>query len=299
MTDRRRQRRNRRVVAGLTGIIAVMIGLVAISVPLYRLFCSVTGYGGTTQRVTGDTATVSDRVITVRFNTDIAPGLAWHFTPVQRSVTLHLGEEALVFFRAENLSDKPLVGHAAFNVTPEQAGIYFKKIQCFCFSDERLNAGQSVDMPVDFYVDPALARDVDIHDLDTITLSYTFFPSTAPKDAEDLSRFDPAAAADPARGAQVFDERCGGCHALAKNGVGPELGDVVGRSVGRIAGYDYSPALRGATITWTPEVLERWLADPPALLPGTRMPVKVLEPGARRDVIAFLAAQGEQRSAGR
>ncbi|MBV9734257.1 MAG: cytochrome c oxidase assembly protein, partial [Acidisphaera sp.] len=164
-----------------------MTTLVSFSVTLYRLFCSVTGAGGTTQRAMADTATVSDRVVTVFFNTDVAPGLPWRFVPVQRSVRVHLGEQVPAFFEAQNLSDHDIVGHATFNVTPDKAGIYFKKIECFCFTEERLGAHQTVEMPVEFFVDPKIAANPGTRDVDQITLSYTFFQSARPNGAQDLA----------------------------------------------------------------------------------------------------------------
>jgi cytochrome c oxidase assembly protein Cox11 len=138
-------RKNMRVAAALVVVIGIMASLVSYSPTLYRVFCAATGFGGTTQRAEGDNGAVSDRVITVRFDTNIASGLPWRFEPVQREVKVHLGEEKLIFFSAENLTDQPIVGHATFNVTPEKTGLYFKKIQCFCFDDERLDAHQKVD----------------------------------------------------------------------------------------------------------------------------------------------------------
>lgn len=132
-----------------------MLGLVAYSPTLYRMFCAATGFGGTTQRVDANSGIVSNRTITVRFDSNVAPDLPWQFEPAQREVSVRLGEQKLVFFTAKNLSDKAIVGHAAFNVTPETTGIYFNKIQCFCFDDERLEANEKVDMPVVFFVDPA------------------------------------------------------------------------------------------------------------------------------------------------
>ena len=170
-----RRRRNLKVLALLGTILATMTVLVSYSVPLYRLFCAATGYNGTTQRVAGTDGKISARLVTVRFTTDVAPGLPWRFVPAQQEVTLHLGEDTLAFFDATNLSDKDLVGHATFNVTPTKVGLYFKKIQCFCFTEEKLGAHQSVEMPVDFFVDPQLGTDPDTQDVDTITLSYTFF----------------------------------------------------------------------------------------------------------------------------
>jgi cytochrome c oxidase assembly protein subunit 11 len=168
------RRRNLKVVAPALAVIGIMTGLVAYSPTLYRLFCAATGFGGTTQRADSDAGAISDRIITVRFDSNVAPGLPWRFEPVQREVTVHLGEQKLVFFTAENLGDQAIVGHAAFNVAPPTSGIYFNKIQCFCFDEERLDANQKVDMPVVFFVDPALASDPEMDDLNTITLSYTF-----------------------------------------------------------------------------------------------------------------------------
>jgi cytochrome c oxidase assembly protein subunit 11 len=284
------RRRNLAVVAGLGGILAVMLTLVAFSVPLYRLFCAATGYGGTPQRAASDEAALGERRVTVRFSTQTANDLPWRFEPVERSVTVRLGEERLVRFRATNLSDRPIVGHATFNVTPDKAGIYFTKIQCFCFTEERLGPGATEEMPVDFYVDPALASDPNTSEIDTITLSYSFFRATDPDGAEDLARFDPAAPADPARGARLFAERCGACHALDRNGIGPMLGGVVGRAAGSVPGYRYSAGVAGASWRWTEAALDRWLADPPAMAPGTKMPAPILDPATRRDIVAYLAA---------
>src|SRR5713226_6968393 len=202
------RRRNLKVVVPAVAVIGIMLGVVAYSPTLYRLFCAATGYGGTTQRVDSDTGTVSGRVITVRFDSNVAPGLPWRFEPVQREVKVRLGEQQLVFFTAENLGDQAIVGHATFNVTPETTGIYFTKIQCFCFDEERLNAHEKVDMPVVFFVDPALANDPETRGVDTITLSYTFFRSAHPDNPKDLSRFTAEAEPDPARGQQLFEQRC-------------------------------------------------------------------------------------------
>ena len=133
------RQKNLPVVAGLVVVIGIMAALVSYSATLYRLFCAATGFGGTTQRAASDNGAVFDRVVTVRFDASIAPGLPWRFEPVQREVKVRLGEDKLVFFSAENLTDQAIVGHATFNVTPAKTGIYFKKIQCFCFDDERLD----------------------------------------------------------------------------------------------------------------------------------------------------------------
>ncbi|HEV2300360.1 MAG TPA: cytochrome c oxidase assembly protein [Stellaceae bacterium] len=295
MRDRRRK--NLIVLAGLGGILAAMLTLVSYSVPLYRLFCAATGLGGATQRVQSDGERVSSRMITVDFTTTVMPGLAWRFTPVVPRVTLHLGEEKLVFFRAENLTDKPLVGHATFNVAPAKTGIYFKKIQCFCFSEERLGPRQAVEMPVDFFVDPRLARDPDTREVREITLSYAFFPSLAPQKARDLARFSGAAEPDPARGKRLFAERCAACHALDRNKVGPMLGGVLGRKAGAVAGYPYSQALRAAALRWTAGNLDKWLAGPQEFVPGALMPARILEAPTRRDIIAYLEEEGRKTAA--
>jgi cytochrome c oxidase assembly protein subunit 11 len=157
--------------------IAVMLGLVSYSPTLYRLFCSVTGYGGTVQRAKAVTFGVSKHTVVVRFDTNVAPGLDWDFKPLQSQVVAKLGEPTEVYFYSKNLSDKPIVARAVYNVTPFKVGPYFTKTQCFCFTDELLKPGESARMPVVFYVDPKLATDPSTSDVDTITLAYTFFKS--------------------------------------------------------------------------------------------------------------------------
>jgi cytochrome c oxidase assembly protein subunit 11 len=272
-------------VLGLLAAVGVMTGLVSYSVTLYRLFCAVTGAGGTPQRVAADEAKTAARMVTVFFNTDTAPGLPWRFEPKQRSIRVHLGEQALVFFEATNLSDQPIVGHATFNVTPDKVGIYFKKIQCFCFTEERLGPHQHVEMPVTFYVDPALATDPGTEEVDQITLSYTFFRSARPEGAEDLSRFDKP---DPERGALLFANQCSGCHLPETAKIGPPLAGVVGRPAAAVPGYPYSAALAHSGLVWDEATLERWLAGPQNLVPGAAMPMAVPDAAARRDIIAYL-----------
>ncbi len=289
------QRKNLRVVAPCLVVIGIMLGLVAYSPRLYRLFCGATGLGGTTQRVNADTAAISKRTVTVRFDSNVEPGLPWRFVPAQRAVTVHLGEQKLVFFTAENTSDQAIVGHATFNVTPLQTGIYFNKIQCFCFTEERLDAHQKVEMPVVFFVDPAFGKDPELRDIDTITLGYTFFRSANPANAKDLSRFLPNAPLDPVHGQELFGERCTACHALDSNKFGPMLGGVVGRKAGSVPGYPYSPALESAGLTWSADNLDRWLAGPQQFIPGVKMPVRVLETTSRRDIIAYLQKESDDR----
>lgn len=169
------RRRNARTGVVLTGIVAGMIGLSFASVPLYRLFCQVTGYGGTTQVAEAAPGAVAERVIKVRFNADTAPGLPWTFKPVQREIALKIGESGLAYYRARNLADQAVTGTSTFNVTPLKAGQYFSKVQCFCFTEQRLEAGQELDMAVSFFVDPEILSDRNLDDVKTITLSYTFF----------------------------------------------------------------------------------------------------------------------------
>jgi cytochrome c oxidase assembly protein subunit 11 len=173
--------KNGRLGLVLCGVAVGMIGLSFAAVPLYRIFCQATGFGGTPQIVTAGSIKTLERMVTVRFNTDVDRNLNWYFQPEQKSERLKLGEQGLAFFRAKNLSDKAIVGTAVFNVTPLKAGEYFNKIQCFCFTEQRLEPGQSVDMPVAFYVDPRLNDDPSMADVTTITLSYTFYEALDPK----------------------------------------------------------------------------------------------------------------------
>ena len=283
----RQSRRKFATLAGLLAAVAVMTTLVSYSVTLYRLFCSATGALGTTQRVAADRSAVSDRLVTVRFLTSTAPGLPWRFEPVQGSVRVRLGQDTLVFFEAENLSGEPIVGHATFNVSPGKSGQYFNKIQCFCFTEERLDPHQKVEMPVDFYVDPRLATDRNTADVTEIDLSYEFFRSRRPKGAEDLARFQQGPP-DPEDGARLFASTCSACHTLDQTKIGPPLAGVVGRKAGTVAGYPYSAALARSGLTWTPANLQTWLAGPQAMVPGTHMPVALPDPLSRRDVIAYL-----------
>jgi len=276
-------------IGGLAVALGVMGTLTSYSVTLYRLFCQVTGAQGTTQRVAVGSTHQAAPEVTVLFDTNVAPGLAWQFAPLQRSVHLHLGQDALVFFEARNLSDHAITGHAAFNVTPEKIGAYFKKVQCFCFTEETLNAGASAQMPVEFYVDPAMAADPGTADVHEITLSYTFFESRKPQAAANLARFA-LAAPNAADGQKIFAQECSACHALDRTKVGPPLGNVVGRVAGSVAGYPYSPALKAAGFSWTEAKLSAWLTDPQTMVPGTAMEMRVPEAQARRDVIAYLQA---------
>lgn len=156
--------------------LAVMVGLVVASVPLYTLFCKATGLGGTPRVATSaPVGEVQAKTIEIRFDTNLAKGMPWKFEPNQRSMVIRLGEPNMASFTAENPTKDTIVGTAAFNVTPAKAGQYVNKIQCFCFSEQTLKPGQKVEMPVQFFIDPAIATDPDTNDVTTITLSYTFF----------------------------------------------------------------------------------------------------------------------------
>lgn len=172
--------RNRRTALACAVLVAGMVGMAYAAVPLYRLFCQVTGFGGTTQRAEAASETVLDRKMAIRFDSNIGAGLRWDFRPEQREISVKVGETALAFYRATNLSDEPATGTAVFNVTPPQAGAYFAKIECFCFTEQTLEPGQTVDMPVQFFVDPSIEEDKDLKKLNTITLSYTFYPGARP-----------------------------------------------------------------------------------------------------------------------
>lgn len=177
------QRRNLNTLMILVGVVAFMTGLAYASVPLYRLFCQATGYGGTPQRAASAPAAISDRVMRVTFTADLASGLGWRFQPVQRSVELKVGETKLIYYTAENLEQAPVTGQATFNVSPDVLGPYFTKIECFCFKQQTLAPGQKVEMPVSFFIDPAILKAPELADVTDVTLSYTFFRAAAEEGA--------------------------------------------------------------------------------------------------------------------
>lgn len=180
--DTRRNAANARTAISLAAVVCGMVGLAFASVPLYELFCRVTGFGGTTQVADSAPEMISERRITVRFNADVSPKLPWDFKPEETSVELRVGEPGLAFYVATNEAVRPTTGTANFNVTPDKAGIYFSKVQCFCFEEQELKPGESMRMGVSFFVDPALLDDPGMADVETITLSYTFF-----RDLDDLA----------------------------------------------------------------------------------------------------------------
>ena len=167
--------RNAKTLRKLLLIIAGMIVLVALTPRLYRAFCEATGFDGTTQRADRAPGAVAGQV-KVQFDANVHPGLPWRFEPEQVAVNVAPGAQTKIFYFAQNLSQHPVTGQAVYNVTPDTVGKYFKKIQCFCFSEQTLKPGQKVDMPVIFFVDPAIENDPDTKDVHEITLSYTFYP---------------------------------------------------------------------------------------------------------------------------
>jgi len=178
--SRSASRRNLVFAIACCGVVAAMAGAAYASVPLYRLFCQVTGFGGTTRIAAAPAAPALARMVTVRFDANTAKALGWRFAPLETSRRLAIGETTLAFFRAENTAGEARTGSATFNVTPDWAGAYFNKIECFCFTEQTLQAGESVDMPVAFFVDPAILDERAAAGDITITLSYTFYPVAKP-----------------------------------------------------------------------------------------------------------------------
>tara|TARA_B000000565_G_scaffold255858_1_gene238397 strand:+ start:39627 stop:40214 length:588 start_codon:yes stop_codon:yes gene_type:complete len=177
---------NTKTLLLLIGLVLAMIGLSFAAVPLYRIFCQQTGYGGTTQVATGFAKKIKNRRFTIRFTGTVNGNLPWKFQPLQKEISIRAGESAFAVYHVVNTSDEPVVGMATYNVTPDKAGGFFQKVECFCFLEQRLEPHQSVDMPLLFYIDPEITEDPAMDDVETITLSYTFFrfkgtPSTNPQ----------------------------------------------------------------------------------------------------------------------
>ena len=175
--------RKRRTVLAAAGAIAAMLTVTAYSPSLYRLFCEVTGYNGTTQKSAEAPAAATERVVTIRFTAETQAGLPWRFAPVEREIKVKVGEQRLAHYVAENTSGETITGIAIFNVAPLKAGRYFDKIACFCFDEQTLGPRQRADMPVSFYVDPKILADRNLDDVHTITLSYTFTRAVRQKQA--------------------------------------------------------------------------------------------------------------------
>lgn len=192
------RRRNGVTLAVLFSVAAGMVGLAFASVPLYRLFCAVTGYGGTPKLGVVAAGAGEGRLITVRFDANTDPALPWRFRPAQRQMTVRVGEEALAYYTATNLASEPVTGRAVFNVTPYKIAPYFGKIECFCFSEQTLAAGEEVSMPVSFVVDPDVFTDPSTREVTAISLSYTFF--RAPDQSAATQRKATSGAATTTRG---------------------------------------------------------------------------------------------------
>jgi cytochrome c oxidase assembly protein subunit 11 len=174
-------RRRDKIVATACGLfVALMVGAAYASVPLYNWFCRVTGFNGTTQVATSGPGVVLDQKITIRFDANTGPGLPWRFEPEQKTIEVRLGEVVTVNYLVVNETARPITASAAYNVTPLTMGAYFQKINCFCFTEQTLKAGEKREMPVVFYIDPAMAKDADGATINTITLSYTFYPQREP-----------------------------------------------------------------------------------------------------------------------
>lgn len=176
---------NGRTLLLLAGVAVGMVGVAYAAVPLYQIFCQVTGFGGTTQVAAGDTdVQIFDRTIKVRFAANTHRDMPWEFRPVQTQQMLKVGEQSLAFYEAENPTDHTITGTATFNVTPYKAGPYFTKIDCFCFTEQTLEAGKRVDMPVTYYIDPEIMNDRGLDDVKEIVLSYTFFVTESSGEVE-------------------------------------------------------------------------------------------------------------------
>ena len=174
-------RRNRKVALMALGLAVFMGGMAWAAVPLYKMFCQATGFGGTPRQVDSASATRGERILTVRFDANASGELDWQFEPEVTSIRLQTGVTATVFYRVTNRSRRPVTGMATYNVTPDQSGAYFNKISCFCYTEQTLAAGETIDMPVVFYLDPALEKDPVMKLAEGVTLSYTFVPVRQPK----------------------------------------------------------------------------------------------------------------------
>jgi cytochrome c oxidase assembly protein subunit 11 len=180
--------RNGRIALMVSGIVVGMVALSFAAVPLYDTFCRVTGWGGTTQVAESAGGEVLDREVTVRFDASVSGDFPWKFKPAQVTQTLKIGETGLAYYEATNLSDKPVIGSASFNVQPAKAGLYFMKVECFCFTEQRLEPGETMMMPVTYFIDPELADERRLDDVREITLSYTFYRN---EEAERREGLDP------------------------------------------------------------------------------------------------------------
>ncbi len=206
--DDRQKPANRLLGAALAAFVASMLGLSFAAVPLYRVFCAATGYAGTPRRAAEAPAKTYPQTLTVRFDANVSPGLPWSFEPVQPELEIHAGENKLAFFRAANKSSETVTGSAVFNVSPDYMGQYFTKIQCFCFTEQTLKPGETVEMPVSFFVDPGMLDDRNAKTVRDMTLSYTFFKVKKPAPAP-AAKFATPAERLPRQDTEGIGERRG------------------------------------------------------------------------------------------
>ncbi|WP_373354233.1 cytochrome c oxidase assembly protein [Pseudoroseicyclus sp. CXY001] len=191
-----------KMALSLVGVAIVMVGFSFAAVPFYSWFCRVTGFGGETGVATAGSDEILDRTMTIRFDASLDRDMPWTFRPAQREMEVRIGETALAFFEASNPTDRPVAGQAAYNVTPYEAGGYFDKIECFCFTEQVLQPGETVMMPVSFFVDPEITRDRDASGTTTITLGYTFYEIDLPEEYASLApQAQPGALTAPLEGA--------------------------------------------------------------------------------------------------
>ncbi|TCQ12503.1 cytochrome c oxidase assembly protein subunit 11 [Rhizobium sp. PP-F2F-G36] len=184
------ERRNGVIVGACVAFVVGMVGMAYAAVPLYDMFCKVTGYNGTTKRVEQASDTILDKTIRVTFDANTSGDLPWRFTPVVREISPKIGETVQVEFKAKNMADVPTTGQAVFNVTPMQGGAYFNKVQCFCFTETTLQPGEELEMPVVFFVDPEIVKAAETKDIGTLTLSYTFYARQPSKPVAELKPRD-------------------------------------------------------------------------------------------------------------
>jgi cytochrome c oxidase assembly protein subunit 11 len=195
-----RDRGKRTVGLSAAGLVLLMLAASYAAVPLYSYLCRTTNFDGTPRRAAAPSRRTVERTIAVRFDANVAPGLAWRFEPMQRTLHVKLGENVLAFYRATNTSDQTQRGIASFNVLPEQSAAYFNKVQCFCFTDQELRPGEAAEFPVSFYIDPQITEDKDARDTTNITLSYTFHPLVTPKAGVTAEPSAPGPSGRPAGG---------------------------------------------------------------------------------------------------
>lgn len=193
-------RRNRKVAIACVGALALMVGAAYAAVPAYRAFCQVTGFDGTVRKAEAAPTQVLDKTLLVHFDTNVRGDLPWEFKAEQLSQTLRIGETGTAFFKVTNTSERPITGRATYNVVPEQAGPYFRKLECFCFSDQTIQPGQTVEFPMIYFVDPEYAQDFETRGKGEITLSYTYFPSPTAAQPGKTAQLQQVAPASPLGG---------------------------------------------------------------------------------------------------